>query len=77
MQPTGTRSRHVRLASSKHLRLVSHLLQLPQYHAIAVGKTMDLVLNLRILTELLNKALQAAEVVSRYARKEMVYGLEL
>ena len=68
---------HVLLTRRHHLRLLRDFLQSAQHDAVASRETVDHVLDLRLGAELLHERLQPAEIVTRYAREEVVHGLEL
>lgn len=63
--------------SSHNPDLRRNLPKSTQHHAIALSEAVYQVLNVRVLAKVLDERLQGSEVVSRYAREEVVDGLEL
>lgn len=77
MQPALPRLGHVRLTLRQDLRLARDLLQFTQHHTVALDKAVDQIADLGLGAEVLHECLQAAEIVARDAREEVVDGLEL
>ena len=76
-EPTLPRESHVRLTSRQQPRLLRNLLQLPEHHPIPFRKPTAQVFDFRLCAESLDQRLQAAEIVPRHARKQMMHRLEL
>ena len=77
VQAALSRGGHILLALHQHLHLLAHLAQSRKHLLVAVDESKDLVLDPSLRAELLDERLQLAEIVSRHAREEMMYGLEL
>jgi len=77
MQPTLPRRGHMRLTLSHQPRQPRHLIQPAQHMPVPIHETLNLIFDPRLVGEFPHERLQTTQVVSRYAREQVVHGLEL
>ena len=77
MQPALARRGHMLLALKQDLGLLCNLVQPTKHYLVAIIKTVDGIRDLRLLAKFLDKRLDLAQVMSRYAGEEVVHRLEL
>lgn len=77
MQPADSGLGHILLALQHHVHLIRHIGQPPEDLAIPIRKSVDRILNTRLLAELTDQGLHSPQVVTRNLREQVVYSLEL